>query len=103
LLDASRKDVPQKKESPGMYSVTGADVGNIASVGVMSEGLDSGLVDSWLPSGGEGLAAHVVCVKHDRPEGQSVGDPDGHGSSQLVDASSKVFPHMNESVSSHVV
>jgi len=46
---------------------------------------------------------HVVCVKHDSPDGHSVGLPDGQGSSQFEDASSKVVPHMKESVSSHVV
>jgi hypothetical protein len=76
-----------------MYSTTGAVVGTAASLGSISssDGLESG------------LAAQVVCVKQDIPLGQSLEEPDGHGSSQLFDASSKVLPHMKESVSSHVV
>jgi hypothetical protein len=37
-------------------------------------------------------------VKHDVPDGHSVGLPVGHGLSQLDDASSKLVPHMKESV-----
>lgn len=42
-------------------------------------------------------------MKQDVPEGHSVGDPDGQGLSHDDEASSKLVPHMNESVSSHVV
>jgi len=45
---------------------------------------------------------HVVWMKHDSPYGQSRLLPDGQGIWQ-DEASSKLFPHMNESFSSHEV
>jgi hypothetical protein len=63
--------VPQKNESPGMYSTTGAVVGSIASLGSISssdglvaglelglplDGLESGLLSDGLEAGlGSGL------------------------------------------------
>jgi len=45
---------------------------------------------------------HVVCVKHDSPKGHSLLLPDGQGHSH-EEASSKLVPHMNESLSLHEV
>ena len=56
-----------------------------------------------LPSFLSGPLVHVVCVKHDKPEGQSSEFPVGQGLSQLELASSKSIPHMNVSFLLHGV
>ena len=56
-----------------------------------------------LPSFPSGSLVHVVCVKHDKPRGQSAEFPDGQGLSQLKLASSKSTPHMNVSFLLHGV
>lgn len=56
-----------------------------------------------LPSFPSGPLVHVVCVKHDKPRGQSAEFPDGQGLLQLELASSKSIPHMNVSFLLHGV
>jgi hypothetical protein len=53
-------------------------------------------------SGGDDGSLQVVCVKHDSPNAHSLDEPDGQGRVH-DEASSKLLPHMKESLLSHVV